>query len=222
MLSIPPWWARLVRSAVLTPIFGASAFALDAVVSFNEFMYHPRDGEVEWVEVHNMMTVDVDLSEWRLSGGVNFEFATGTVIPGGGYLVIEGAGGGGGAPLGPFSGSLNNNGERIRLRNNSDRVMDEIDFGDSGRWPVAADGSGATLAKRSPRLASGSSSTTTADIWFIANRLQRRSGFESLPLHPHRYADDAPKQTDPHNAALSVALYFSSPSRVPIDDAHQP
>jgi hypothetical protein len=155
MLSIPPWWARLVRSAVLTPIFGASAFALDAVVSFNELMYHPRDGEVEWVEVHNMMTVDVDLSEWRLSGGVDFEFPTGTVIPGGGYLVIEGAGGGIGAPLGPFSGSLNNSGERIRLRNNSDRVMDEIDYGDSGRWPVAADGAGATLAKRSPRLASG-------------------------------------------------------------------
>ena len=150
----PRWPLRTALVASVTLALAGGVRAVDAVVSFNELMYHPRDGEIEWVELHNMMTVDVDLSGWRISGGVEYDFPNGTVIPGGGFVVVEGAGGGAGSAEGPFEGSLDNNGERIRLRNNSDRIMDELDFGDSGRWPVAADGSGTTLAKRSPRLAS--------------------------------------------------------------------
>ncbi len=156
-----------MRSAgLLTAISGllTNLHALDAVVSFNELMYHPRDGGVEWVELHNMMSVDVDLSEWSLSGGIDYQVPSGTVIPGGGHIVIEGEGGGAGAALGPFAGRLDNNGERVRLRNNSGREMDEIDYGDSGRWPVAADGSGATLAKKSPRLASGEPESWTSGL----------------------------------------------------------
>ena len=39
-------------------------------------------------------------------------------------------------------------GETLRLRNNSERVMDELSYSDGGDWPVGADGSGATLTKR--------------------------------------------------------------------------
>ena len=34
-----------------------------------------------------------------------------------------------------------------RLTRNG-RVMDKFDYGDEGQWPIAPDGSGATLAKR--------------------------------------------------------------------------
>lgn len=153
MQLIPRSWLLVPALAVLG--LSSQAPALDAVVSFNELMYHPRDDELEWVELHNMMTVDVDLSDWRISGGIDYQFPAGTVIAGGGHLVVEGLAGGAGATHGPFQGSLNNNGERVRLRNNSDRLMDEIDFGDSGRWPISPDGSGTSLAKRRPRLASG-------------------------------------------------------------------
>ena len=65
------------------------AFA-DSPVVFNEIMYHPRTNEsqLEWVELQNQMAVDVDLSHWRLDGGISFSFPEGTVIRAGEYLVV--------------------------------------------------------------------------------------------------------------------------------------
>ena len=50
--------------------------------------------------------------------------------------------------LGPFSGKLNNAGDLLRLIHRSGRVMDEVEYEDGGDWPVGADGSGVTLARR--------------------------------------------------------------------------
>lgn len=146
---MPPRQQTSRLTLALLAALTSHALAIDAVINFSELMYHPREGEAEWVELHNMMTVDVDLSEWSLTGGIEYTFPVGTRIRGGGYLVIQG-----GDHEANFQGNLNNNGERIRLLNNSGRLMDEIDWGDSGRWPVAADGSGASLAKKGPRLGS--------------------------------------------------------------------
>lgn len=134
---------------------------LDSTVVFNEIMYHPAGNapEMEWVELHNQMGVDMDLSRWRLDG-INFTFAEGTVIAGGGYLVVAADPGaleaatGLSAALGPFTGRLDNNGEQLRLLNNDGREMDALDYIDNGRWPVAPDGSGASLAKADPNAAS--------------------------------------------------------------------
>src|SRR5688500_5790135 len=62
----------------------------DSAVVFNEIMYHPRTNEsqLEWVELQNQMAVDIDISRWRLDGGIDFPFPEGTVIPAGSYLVI--------------------------------------------------------------------------------------------------------------------------------------
>src|SRR5213594_1345146 len=66
-----------------------AAFA-DAVVVFNEIMYHPATNEptLEWLELYNQMSVDVDLSAWRLSDGIDYTFPNGTVIRAGGYVVV--------------------------------------------------------------------------------------------------------------------------------------
>ena len=64
---------------------------LDGTVGFNEIMYHPSghvDDTLEWVELHNPMAIDLDLSRWSLEGGIQFEFAEGAEIAGRGYLVI--------------------------------------------------------------------------------------------------------------------------------------
>ncbi|MEX2186486.1 MAG: LamG-like jellyroll fold domain-containing protein [Pirellulales bacterium] len=144
---------------------------LDSTVVFNEVMYHPAGNapEMEWVELHNQMGVDMDLSRWRLDG-IDFTFAEGTVIPGGGYLVVAAdpaalqAATGFSAALGPFTGRLDNNGEQLRLLNNDDRVMDDLNYGDSGRWPVAPDGSGASLAKADPNTASADAKNWRSSI----------------------------------------------------------
>ena len=60
----------------LVPIPVGAAPPVDAVVVFNEVSYHPTDptGSMEWVELHNQMGINIDLSDWELTGGVNYTF----------------------------------------------------------------------------------------------------------------------------------------------------
>ena len=66
------------------------ARAADSVVVFNEIHYHPPTNETvsEWVELHNQMAIDIDLSAWGITGDIAYIFAEGTIIPGGGFMVI--------------------------------------------------------------------------------------------------------------------------------------
>jgi len=134
----------------------------DSVVTFNEIMYHPATNEaaLEWVELYNPMSYDMDISGWRLRGGVEYDFTNGTLVPGRGYLVVASspaeltAHSGATNVVGPFSGRLGNNGEELRLRSNNGRLLDEVSYGDGGRWPVAPDGAGVSLAKLKGETAS--------------------------------------------------------------------
>lgn len=128
---------------------------LDSTVVFNELMYNPADddGATEFIELRNQMSVDMDLSGWRLSGGVRYEFPQGTILSGKSLLVV------GVDPaaleeyagidnvFGPWDGRLSNGGEQIELLNNNGRTMNVVTYDDGGEWPVAADGSGASLMK---------------------------------------------------------------------------
>ena len=49
--------------------------------------------------------------------------------------------------LGPLSNRLSNAGERLRLRNNDGRIIDQVTYGVEGDWPVAPDGAGPSLAR---------------------------------------------------------------------------
>jgi hypothetical protein len=138
------------------------------VVTFNEVNFNPpgsQDGE--WIELHNQMAVNVDISGWRLSDGITYTFANGTVIPAGGFLVIarnpaHGTLAGLGGVLGPYNGNLSNSGEAVELLGRSGRRMDRIEYGDIGEWPIAPDGAGATLVKRHPGLSSADPANWTA------------------------------------------------------------
>ncbi len=124
-------------------------------ITFTELAYHPAAGDSEWLELHNPMALDMDLSGWSLSGGVSFAFAEGTVLAAGGYLVVAAD------PdaldtdaLGPWQGELDNGGERLELVSYSGRRIDTVRYGDDTPWPVHPDGSGVTLAKIAPTSAS--------------------------------------------------------------------
>ena len=157
----------------------------DSVVVFSEIMYHPEQNEAqgEWIELYNTMAVDVDMSGWAITGGVDYVFDEGTVMRGGGYLLVavdpaalaaelgvEGI-------LGPFSGRLDNGGERIRLVNNSNREMDEVRYRDRGRWPTGPDGSGVSLAKRHPHAPSGEAAS-----WRVSSELGGTPGVRNFPV----------------------------------------
>jgi hypothetical protein len=127
----------------------------DSAVVFNEIMYHPltNEAQLEWVELQNQMSVDIDMSHWSLDGGVDFRFPDGTILRAGSYLVVASspatiaAATGITNVLGPLSNRLSNAGERLRLRNNDGRIIDQVTYGVEGDWPVAPDGAGPSLAR---------------------------------------------------------------------------
>jgi hypothetical protein len=150
---------------------GASILsANDSAVVINEVQYHPagEPAESEWIELRCLHGVDVDVSGWQLRGGIEYTFPAGTVIRGRGFLVVaqNPAGVAGTTALGPWAGRLANNGEEIRLHNNSGRLMDLLEYRDATEWPAGADGSGATLARRDQTAASGG-----AGAWMASNQL---------------------------------------------------
>ncbi len=165
-------------------IFISTAHA-DSVLVFNEIMYHPvsvsNEIPSEWIELHNQMAVDLDVSDWKIADGIDFTFPDGSVIPGGGFAVIASS------PselesqtgltnvYGPFSGKVSNSGETLKLLNNSARLMDKITYKDSGEWSVAADGSGASLSKIDPDSASA-----PAENWSASSQIDGSPGEENV------------------------------------------
>jgi hypothetical protein len=158
-----------VRFSCLCIILLVSGAAADSVVVFNEIMYHPRTGDdVEWVELYNQMGIDIDISGWSLQGGLEYIFPPDTIIGAGDYMVVASTpelllnqAPLGALVFGPFTGKLSNNGETLYLVNNSGRLMNEMQYRDSGDWPVAPDGAGVSLAKINPRRESDNSANWT-------------------------------------------------------------
>src|SRR5436309_7604451 len=110
--------------ALLLACAASSVFGVDSIVVFNEIHYHPATNQAasEWVELHNQMAVDIDLSAWSLQCDIEFTFPEGAIIPGGGYLVIASypsalqTAAGITNVFGPFAGRLNNGSARLELR----------------------------------------------------------------------------------------------------------
>lgn len=167
---------RLVVTLLLS--LGNVSASPDAVVVFNEIQYNPtgasEDGE--WIELFNQMGIQTDVSGWRIEG-IGYTFPPRTMIPPGGYLVVAKTPTNG--QLGPFPGNLENGGERLRLINQGGRLMDELSYGDDGRWPAGADGSGATLAKRRPYTAN-----KPPENWAFSSEIGGTPGEENFPEEP--------------------------------------
>ncbi len=163
----PPWSRRL-------PLAGGS-------VVFNELQVDPAgDGDLEWLELHNQMAVDIDLSGWTLEDSVGFTFADSTLIPGGGYLVVAAAPARlddlhGVTALGPYDGRLSRRGGQIDLRSNGGRLMDTVEYDDAVPWPTVPDDSGLSLAKADPDLASA-----PAESWRLSAQVGGTPGAQNF------------------------------------------
>jgi len=152
-----PLLYRLVFILLALAGLTLSAKANDAAVIINEIQYHPLTGGTEWIELHSLTGVDIDLSGWRLANAIDYAFPEGSKIPGHGFLLVAATPGAaslsGLGALGPWTGSLNNSGETLDLLNHDARTMDRITYSDGGDWPNGADGSGATLERRNSEIA---------------------------------------------------------------------
>ena len=135
------------------------------IVTFNEIHYNPTGANAaEWVEIVNQFGTRVDMSGWKITGGIDFTFADGTVIEPGAFLVVSSIVGNPGGALGSFVGHLSGSGDTVRLRTRQGWIVDEVTYGVSGDWPTTPDGTGPTLAKRAVSFASNTAASWVASL----------------------------------------------------------
>ena len=134
-------------------------------LAFTEIMYHPpprADGKnLEFIELLNSQPYFEDLSGFGISGDVDYTFPPGTVLPGGGFLVIAKSPAdlqsvyGISNVIGPYTNSLSNKSGTLRLRNRADAVLLEVTFDSQPPWPITADGVGHSLVLARPSYGEG-------------------------------------------------------------------
>ncbi len=128
-------------------------------------MYNPPGALPEFIELSNITATPLDMALWRFSDGVDFTFPNfnaGTpsahlLLP---YekILISSASDvatraaypgipGGVRIFGPWSAltSLDNNGERITVKDKNGVIVCSVSYSDGGKWAVAPDGAGHSL-----------------------------------------------------------------------------
>ncbi|MEM7262593.1 MAG: lamin tail domain-containing protein, partial [Planctomycetota bacterium] len=153
---------RALVGRVASLAFGILIFASTALeaITITEIMYHPRgadeaalgaDRSLEWIEIYNETGQIHNLSGYRFTNGINFTFPPQTYLEARSYLVVcadEDAVRthyGITNTIGDYTGSLDNNGERIELAIYGGGTEVRAQFGDRGEWPHETDGTGHSL-----------------------------------------------------------------------------
>ncbi|HUR44287.1 MAG TPA: lamin tail domain-containing protein, partial [Candidatus Saccharimonadales bacterium] len=136
---------------------GPSSRLTGLVIS--EIMFKPAkrgDNRVlDFIEIYNSNPFFHDMSGYKISGDVDFIFPPGTIIPGGGFKVVAAAPAdlqavyGLGGVMGPYTNNLKRS-VTLRLRDEQNAVLLEINYSSDNPWPVAADGTGHSLILARP------------------------------------------------------------------------
>ena len=148
----------LSADAAKTEKTGPSSRRSPLIIS--EVMYHPATREdganLEFIEIYNSQPWWEELGNFRIDGDVRFTFPADARIDKLGYVVIAAdpeavkKAYGLEQVFGPFTGRLANSGGRLRLRNNLDAILFEVDYETRAPWPISADGAGHSLALGRP------------------------------------------------------------------------
>ncbi|MHC4559691.1 MAG: lamin tail domain-containing protein [Planctomycetota bacterium] len=132
-------------------LLAGSWHEIGADVVINEIHYDPdvKTELVEYVELYNTVTTDVNLAGWYFSNGISYQFPAGSTLPAGGYIIVaqnpahihaKWSSGRFRIPpnlvFGPFEGKLSNDGERIELCNADGEEIDQVDYQLGFPWPT--------------------------------------------------------------------------------------
>ena len=155
--------------------FVDTALASDTNLVISEINYRPlppspteeaagfnERSDFEFIELTNIASSDIDLTNVQFSAGVDFNFSdalTGVILPTGGraLLVNNFVAFTSRYPdvpesliAGEFSGSLNNDGEAIELLAGDTTPIRSFTYNDQAPWPTSADGNGYSLVLINP------------------------------------------------------------------------
>ncbi len=112
-------------------------------------------GELDYIEIVNVGSFEVDMTDAAFTKGIQYKFPYGTVIPPGEFYVIAEnidsfAFHYGFAPDAEYIGALSNGGDRIILKNAFGNLLDSVQYNDKTPWDVAPDGGGTSLELLNP------------------------------------------------------------------------
>lgn len=128
-------------------------------VVINEIHYNPAFNPVResFIELYNDTDQTVDLSQWRVRGGVDFFFPANTFLAPRAFAIVAENPATilsryGRTAFGPWAGGLRNDGEEITLRDANSSLIDVVDYRNEFPWPIAPDGNGASAQLVNPSL----------------------------------------------------------------------
>jgi len=161
-------------------------------VIISETMYHPTnrvDGKnLEFVELFNSNPYFEDISGFRLTGDINFTFASNTVLAARSYLVVAAVPAdiqsvyGIANVIGPYTNRLSNSSGTLRLRNRQSGIVFEVNYSGDPPWPAAPDGAGHSLVLARPTLGERNPAA-----WAASDLMGGTPGVAEIPLaNPYR------------------------------------
>ncbi|MBN2475332.1 MAG: lamin tail domain-containing protein [Pirellulales bacterium] len=173
-----------MTAITLDPADGENSGPRVGPVVISEVQYNPGNSpgaaDFEFIEIYNSAATAVDLTNWRIRKGVDYDFPAETELAAHGVIVIVPFdltdadklaafrtfyGLDASVPLlGGYSGQLDDGGERVQLQRPDEPPLgepdyfprlleDEVDYDDEGAWPAEADGTGNSLNR------------TQTDVW---------------------------------------------------------
>jgi hypothetical protein len=122
---------------------------------FTEILYDSEGGEsdLEFVELVNHSGFDVDITGWRIGGGVDYVFPEGSRVADGAYIVVAKdlaaferrypSVASSVTVFGPFAGRLDDSGEALELYDAGPdwpAIIDRVHFAANPAWPVVREG----------------------------------------------------------------------------------
>jgi hypothetical protein len=128
------------------------AVTAPAGVVINEIHFDPVDktSAEEFIELYNSGVAPVNLGGAYFDAGISFTFPPGTTIAPGAFLIVAqnpttvqvrfGA-----TALGPWTGNLSSDGEKITLKNAAGGTEDEVEYGLGFPWPTVGEAPGYSI-----------------------------------------------------------------------------
>ncbi len=191
-------------------------------IIFSEIMWKPAPrndtNNCEFIELYNSNPWFHDISYYRIvCADMQYQLPAGTVIPGGGFLVVAASPGsiqnvyGITNVLGPYSGSLKH-AETLQLIDEHGSILLTVPYSDAYPWPVAASGSGHSIILANPSYGEGD-----PRAWSISDQIGGSPGqMESFHPSPLRSVviNEVLAHSENQSAPPFVELYNHSSQTV--------
>lgn len=175
-------------------------------LKITELHYHPLDEivgpdtisgkEFEFIELKNIGSTELDLTEAAFVNGIYFTFPQGSTLPSDEFVIIasnsvEFNNRYGFLPDGEFGGQLDNGGEKIVYTNAANDTLYNFEYNDKLPWPEEADGDGYSLvsAYRNP---TGDPNNST--YWIKSGTLNGSPNADDLVSDISNINSDVPSQ----------------------------